>query len=207
MKLQARLQAGLLELGLALDEASRARLLDFLALLGKWNRVYNLTAIQEPERMLTHHILDSLAVLPYVTAERLLDVGSGGGLPGIPLAVARPGLRLTLLDASEKKVAFVRQAAIELALDNVEAVHSRVEDYRPEHPYPQIISRAFSDLGQFVRLTAHLLAEGGQWLAMKGQAPDEEITRLEGARVVRKVRLEVPGLGAQRHLVILERSA
>lgn len=207
MNLSAQLQAGLTELGLDLDESARGRLLDYLALLAKWNRVYNLTAIHEPERMLSHHLLDSLAVLPHVNANRLLDVGSGGGLPGIPLAVARPTLAVTLLEPSHKKAAFLQQAAIELMLSNVETVQARAQDYRPARPFPRIISRALSDLAEFVRLTDHLLAEGGQWLAMKGVHPDEEIAQLKGAQVVREIRLRVPTLAAERHLVVLERCA
>lgn len=207
MNLTAQLQAGLAESGLDLDEVARGRLLDYLALLVKWNKVYNLTAIHEPERMLSHHLLDSLAVLPHVDADRLLDVGSGGGLPGIPLAVARPSLRVTLLESSHKKAAFLQQAAIELGLTNVETVHARAQDHRPALRFPRVISRALSDLAEFVRLTDHLLAEGGQWLAMKGVYPHEEIAQLEGVRVVRDVRLRVPTLAAERHLVVLERCA
>lgn len=205
MSLLEKLRDGLAELGLDLDATAHARLLDYLALLEKWNRVYNLTAIVEPERMLSHHLLDSLAVLPHVDADRLLDVGSGGGLPGIPLALARPSLRVTLLESSHKKAAFLQQAVIELRLTNVETVQARAQDYRPASRFPRIISRALSDLAQFVRLTDHLLAEGGQWLAMKGVYPHEEIAQLECARLIRDVRLRVPGLAAERHLVFLER--
>lgn len=207
MNLPAQLQAGLTELGRELDATARGRLLDYLALLDKWNRVYNLTAIHEPERMVSHHLLDSLAVLPHVDAERLLDVGSGAGLPGIPLAVARPTLQVTLLESSHKKAAFLQQAAIELGLTNVEVVHARAQDHRPARPFPRIISRALSDLSEFVRLTDHLLADGGRWLAMKGVYPHEEIAQLAGARVVQAVRLKVPTLTAERHLIILERCA
>lgn len=207
MNLYRQLDAGLAELGLDLDANSRTRLLDYLALLEKWNKVYNLTAIHEPERMLSHHLLDSLAVLPHVDADRLLDVGSGGGLPGIPLAVARPSLQVTLLESSHKKAAFLQQAAIELGLTNVETVHARAQDHRPALRFPRVISRALSDLAEFVRLTDHLLAEGGRWLAMKGLYPHEEIAQLKGVRVVRDVRLRVPMLAAERHLVVLERCA
>jgi 16S rRNA (guanine527-N7)-methyltransferase len=199
-----RLSEALAAMGLAIDMDKQARLLDFLALLKKWNSTYNLTAIHDPEKMLTHHLLDSLAVLPYVTADRLLDVGSGAGLPGIPLAIARPDLAVVLIDASHKKCAFMQQAAIELKLANVTSIHGRVEDLDPARPFPQIVSRAFSDLSEFVRLTARLLAPGGEWLAMKGLYPHEEIAQLKGARVRRDVELHVPGLDADRHLVILE---
>jgi 16S rRNA (guanine527-N7)-methyltransferase len=191
-------------MALEIGPVGQARLLDYLALLGKWNKTYNLTAIHEPERMLTHHLLDSLAVLPYITADRLLDVGSGAGLPGIPLAIVRPELQVTLIDASHKKCSFMQQAAIDLKLSNITVVHGRVEDLNPEVKYDQIISRAFSELSEFVRVSAALLASGGEWLAMKGLYPNEEIAQLKGARLKRDVKLHVPGLEAERHLIILE---
>lgn len=202
--MKERLNAALAAMGLNIAGDRQDSLLAYLALLQKWNRTYNLTAIHEPDRMLTHHLLDSLAVLPYVTADRLLDVGAGAGLPGIPLAIVRPDLAVTLIDASHKKAAFMQQAAIELRLGNVTALHGRVEELSPEAPFPQIVSRAFSDLSDFVRLTGPLLAEGGEWLAMKGLCPHEEIAQLQGARVKRDVELQVPGLDADRHLIILE---
>jgi 16S rRNA (guanine527-N7)-methyltransferase len=200
----AHLGEALRAMGVNLDACQEVRLLDYLALIGKWNRTYNLTAIHEPERMLTHHLLDSLSILAQVTAGPLLDVGSGAGLPGIPLAIARPDLNLTLLDASQKRCGFMQQAAIELQLKNVTVVHQRAEDFRPEQLYPQIVSRAFSDLSDFVKATRHLLAEGGGWLAMKGLYPDEEIALLKGARVKSHARLHVPGLDAERHLILME---
>lgn len=206
MKTRAELEAGLARLGLTLEARCIEGLLAYLDLMAKWNRVYNLTAIADPSRMVRHHLLDSLAVLPHIDAETLLDVGSGAGLPGIPLALARPGLRVTLLEASQKKAAFLQQAAIALRLGNVEVVQARAEDYRPQTPFPRIISRAFSELADFVRLTTHLLAAGGRWLAMKGVYPLAEIERLEGARVLEVVRLIVPNLDAERHLVIMERA-
>lgn len=205
MNLDAQLQAGLAELGLDLDAVARGRLLDHLRLLTRWNRVYNLTAIREPERMLSHHLFDSLAVLPYVKCDRLLDVGSGAGFPGIPLAVARPTLAVTLLEPSQKKVAFLRQVVIELGLGNVETVQARAQDWRPAQPFPCIISRALGKLADFVRLTDPLLAAGGRWLAMKGGRPDAEIKALDSARVVHEIKLRVPMLAAKRHLLIMER--
>ncbi len=199
-----RLSEALAAMKLVIDADRQTRLLDYLALLKKWNATYNLTAIHEPERMLTHHLLDSLAILPEVSGARLLDVGSGAGLPGIPLAIVRPDLSVTLIDASHKKAAFMQQAAIELKLANVTTVHGRVEDLHPEAPFPQIVSRAFSDLSDFVRLTRPLLAEDGEWLAMKGIYPNEEIAQLKGARLKRDVELHVPGLDANRHLIVLE---
>ena len=204
MNLAARLADGVAALGLDVDARARAALLDYLGLLEKWNKTYNLTAIHEPERMLTHHLLDSLIIAPQVGAGPLLDVGSGAGLPGIPLAIARPGLRVTLLDASQKKCGFMRQAAIDLKLSNVTVTHARVEDFRPADGFPQVVSRAFSDLSEFARLTRHLVAAGGEWLAMKGLYPHEEIAQLKGARVTRDVPLRVPGLDADRHLIVME---
>ena len=204
MNLAARLADGVAALGLDVDARARAALLDYLGLLEKWNKTYNLTAIHEPERMLTHHLLDSLIIAPQVGAGPLLDVGSGAGLPGIPLAIARPGLKVTLLDASQKKCGFMRQAAIDLKLTNVTVVHARVEDFRPADGFPRVVSRAFSDLSEFARLTRHLLAAGGEWLAMKGLYPNEEIAQLKGARVTRDVALRVPGLDADRHLIVME---
>jgi len=189
---------------LNLDALQEVRLLDYLALIGKWNRTYNLTAIHEPERMLTHHLLDSLSILPMVATGPLLDVGSGAGLPGIPLAIARPDLNVTLLDSSQKRCGFMQQAAIELKLGNVTVVHARAEDFQPAEKFPQIVSRAFSDLSDFVKATRHLLAEDGEWLAMKGLYPDEEIALLKGARVESHAKLHVPGLDADRHIIIME---
>lgn len=204
VKLQSSLAAALVEMQLPLSQSRQQRLLAYLALLQKWNGTYNLTAIHEPERMLTHHLLDSLAVLPHVTVDRLLDVGSGAGLPGLPLAIARDDLNVTLIDASHKKVAFAQQAIIELKLRNVVALHGRVEAWRPTEPFPCLISRAFSDLAEFVRVTAGLLAPGGRWLAMKGLYPHEELGQIKGARLVENVKLHIPGLDAERHLIVLE---
>ncbi len=199
-----RLREALREMNVSLDDGQETRLLDYLALIGKWNRTYNLTAIHEPERMLTHHLLDSLAILNQISDAPLLDVGSGAGLPGIPLAIARPGLSVTLLDSSQKRCGFMRQALIELSLRNVQVVHARSEEYRPDAKFGQIVSRAFSDLSEFARVSRHLLADGGVWLAMKGLFPNDEVAQLQGARVSRDVRLHVPGLDAERHLIIME---
>lgn len=207
MNLLVPLQAGLAELGCTLEAATQDRLLAYLALLSKWNRVYNLTAVHDTRRMLTQHLFDSLAVLPYIDANSLLDVGSGAGLPGIPLAVARPSLAVTLLEASQKKAAFLQQAVIELGLDNVTVVQGRAQDYHPARLFPCIISRALTELDNFARMTQHLLAAGGRWLAMKGKYPQAELAHLTAAAVVRTVRLNVPGLKAERHLVIMERHA
>jgi len=203
-QLTEQLTEALRAMGTNLDALQEMRLLDYLALIAKWNRTYNLTAIHEPERMLTHHLLDSLSILPMVAAGPLLDVGSGAGLPGIPLALARPDLKITLLDSSQKRCGFMRQAAIELKLGNVEVAHARAEGFQPAEKFPQIVSRAFSDLSEFVTVTRPLLAEGGEWLAMKGLYPDEEIALLKGARVKSHAKLHIPGLDADRHLIIME---
>ncbi len=200
--------AALASAGVALPPRASERLDAFLALLAKWNRTYNLTAIREREQMITHHVLDSLAVLPHLPPGddvRVLDVGSGGGMPGVPLAIARPSWPIVLLDASQKKGAFLQQAAVELGLANVEAVTSRIEDYRPASPFDVVIARAFSDLAAFARAGLRLLAPHGRLCAMKGAVPTEEIAALPASvRVVATPALDVPGLDAERHLVVME---
>ena len=205
MTIEQQLTAGIAALGLALPVGAEAKLLAYLALLDKWNRVYNLTAVRDAERMVSHHLLDSLAAVPYFTGQTVLDVGSGGGLPGIPLAIARPELQVTLIDSIAKKTAFLLQAKAELGLVNLKVVTSRVEDFRPESRFDVITSRAFSDLREFVTLTRHLLKPGGQWLAMKGLMPHEEIASLpDWVKVSANHALQVPGLDASRHLIVLE---
>jgi 16S rRNA (guanine527-N7)-methyltransferase len=197
------LAAGLTALGIALPEAAQLKLLAFRDLLLKWNRTYNLTALRDPQQVISHHLLDALAILPHVGAGPLLDVGSGGGLPGIPLAIARPDLSVTLVDTVQKKATFLQQAAIELELKSVAVHHARVEEMRGQ--YAQISSRAFAELARFISLTHHLLAPGGRWLAMKGARPDDEIKALPaGSEVTAIIPLAVPGLDAERHLIILK---
>ena len=205
MSIEQQLKAGIAALGLALPEGAEAKLLAYLALLDKWNRVYNLTAVRDAERMVSHHLLDSLAAVPFFQGESVLDVGSGGGLPGIPLAIARPQVRVTLIDSIAKKTAFLLQAKAELGLGNMTVVTGRVEDYRPAEGFDVITSRAFSDLKEFVALTRHLLKPDGCWLAMKGLYPNEEIAQLPpGVKVSADHALVVPGLDATRHLIVLE---
>jgi 16S rRNA (guanine527-N7)-methyltransferase len=205
MSLASELQQGINALRLKLSPQARQRLLDYLALLRKWNKVYNLTALREPQKMVSHHLLDSLAVVPHIEAQRILDVGSGAGLPGIPLAIARDDWRVTLLDSSHKKAAFLKQAAIELKLSNVTVCCERVEAWLPEQKFELIISRAFSDLAEFVTLSKHLLHEGGRFAAMKGVYPHEEIAQLPSSyRLERVIPLTIPGLKAQRHLVMVK---
>lgn len=202
------LEAGLEALGLALPCAARDKLSAYLDLLVKWNQTYNLTAVREREQMIAHHVLDSLSIARFVRAGRLIDVGSGAGLPGLVLAIwaeaGLPGLDVTVLDANHKKAAFLRQAKLELALANVEVSDARVEAVAPAAPYDQIVSRAFSDLGEFFELTRHCAAPSARWLAMKGVHPHEEIAQLPAGVEVEAVHpLKVPGLDARRHLVVL----
>lgn len=211
MTLVADLQGGLAAMGLDLSVGKQDKLLAYIALLGKWNRTYNLTAIREEKEMLTHHLLDSLAVIPALdksalAARRWADVGSGAGLPGIPLAIACPDLDMTSIEAVEKKSAFQRQARIELGLDNFTVENRRVEQV-PGDGFDFVISRAFADLADFVRLSAHLLKPAGRILAMKGAVAEDEIKRLPPAWVLREtLPLRVPGLDAQRHLLVLEKA-
>jgi 16S rRNA (guanine527-N7)-methyltransferase len=190
---------------------ARHKLAAYLDLLAKWNHVYNLTAIRDRRHMESHHVDDALAVLPFLPAKdacRLLDVGSGGGIPGIPLAIARPGFRVVLLDANTKKAAFLQQAAIELALANVRVVASRIEDFRDDARFDVVISRAFAELAPFARLALPHVADDGIIVAMKGAYPHEEIAALpDDVAVVSTPALDVPGLDAQRHLVILRKAA
>ena len=205
MSVQLQLAAGIAALGLSLPEGAEAKLLAYLTLLDKWNRVYNLTAVRDVERMVSHHLLDSLAAVPFFEGGAVLDVGSGGGLPGIPLAIARPDIQVTLIDSIAKKTAFLLQAKAELGLENLKVVTGRVEAFRPETPFDVITSRAFSDLKEFVTLTRHLLKPAGFWLAMKGLMPHEEIILLpHWARVSANHALVVPGLEASRHLIVME---
>jgi 16S rRNA (guanine527-N7)-methyltransferase len=204
----AALVAGLAALELDADIAAPAKLSQYLALLDKWNRTHNLTAIRDPEQMVSHHVLDSLAVLAHLPKQprlRVLDLGTGGGLPGIPLAIARQDWRVVLLDSNHKKAAFLRQAGIELKLANVEVCAVRVQDYVADRLFDVVISRAFSDLATFATVARRLVVQGGRLVAMKGLFPHEELqqlpadVRVEGVPAVR-----VPGLDVQRHLVIME---
>ena len=197
------LSAGLAELGIDLPDTAQQKLLAFRDLLLKWNKTYNLTALRDPEQAISHHLLDSLAILPHIGDGNLLDVGSGGGLPGIPLAIAKPELAVSMVDTVQKKATFLQQAAIELGLKNIVAHHARVEEMQGQ--YAQISSRAFAEIGLFIRLTRHLLAPGGRWLAMKGTRPNDELKALPADITVDAIiPLNVPGLDAERHLIILK---
>jgi 16S rRNA (guanine527-N7)-methyltransferase len=203
------LASGVRELGLDLSDAQQAKLLDYVALLAKWNAVYNLTAIRDPQQMLVQHILDSLSIVPHLAPRgrsSVLDVGSGGGLPGIVLAIVLPEWTVTVNDIVQKKTAFQAQAKAELGLTNLSVVTGRVETLQPGAEVPAkfdvIVSRAFAELADFVTLARHLVAEHGAIWAMKGMRPDGEIDRLPaGAHVEEVIRLNVPSLEAERHLV------
>lgn len=201
-----KLQAGIAEMGLDIPAEQQAKLLEYVELLKKWNKVYNLTALRDESLMISHHLLDSLTLLPYITdASTMLDVGSGGGQPGIPTAICRPDLAITLLDANTKKTAFLQQAVIELGLSNVRVISGRVEAVQ-DFQADVITSRAFAELADFVNWTAQLLKTDGYWAAMKGVYPTEEIERLpDFVRVETVEPLHVPQLDAERHMVILRK--
>lgn len=206
--LATSLQHGIAEMALTIPEAVQQQLLQYVALLDKWNKVYNLTALREPARMIGTHILDSLAVLPHIgDAQRLLDVGTGGGLPGIVLAITRPDIHVTMLDSLQKKTTFVRQAINELGLTNATVVCERVENFQPEQKFDVVISRAFAELADFIHGAAHLLGDNGRILAMKGVHPQAEIERAPGThRVESVIELAVPAVEGQRHLVVLKKA-
>jgi 16S rRNA (guanine527-N7)-methyltransferase len=189
-----------LQLPYAPDASEKLR--NFVTLIAKWNRVYNLTAVRDPAKMLTHHVLDSVAVAPYIAEGALLDIGSGAGLPGVPLAILAPQRRVTLLDSNQKKSAFQRQAVIELGLENVEVVNSRVEDWQASKRFAVVISRAFSELADFVSAATRFCAPGGMLAAMKGMYPGDELERLPGMEA-KVIPLNVPGVDAERHLVLM----
>ena len=199
-----QLAGGLGEMGIAMEEAQQELLLAYLALLFKWNRAFNLTAVRDPALAVSRQLLDSLAILPLVRGARLLDVGSGAGLPGVPLAIARPGWQVTLLDSNSKKTRFLRQVKLELGLENLEVVQQRVEQYRADVPFDTITVRAFSALPRLIESSRHLLAPGGRWVAMKGKFPQEELEGIPEGFSAQVVSMEVPGEEGERHAVIVE---
>jgi 16S rRNA (guanine527-N7)-methyltransferase len=201
------LAEGITEMGLDVSAEQRAKLMDYLALMFKWNSVYNLTSLRDPMQMVTHHLLDSLAAVPaFAGAQNVLDVGSGGGLPGIVLAIVRPSMKVSMIDTVHKKTAFLTQVKAELGLANVTVYTARVEQLQVSDKFDVITSRAFADLSDFVNWSSHLLAEQGRYIALKGVAPQEEQQRLPAAWRVSGVEpLQVPRLGAERHLVHIER--
>jgi len=202
-----QLLKGLAEMKLSMDEGQHHKLLAFLALLNKWNRAYNLTAVRDEQEMVSRQLLDSLSILPWITTEHLLDVGSGGGLPGIPLAIVLPDKRFTLLDSNGKKTRFLKQCVLELGLTNVEVIQGRAEACQPEQPFTQISSRAFTALENLVSWCDSLLADNGEFLAMKGQFPDEEVAALPADwQVDSRHSLKVPSTDGERHLLVITRA-
>lgn len=206
--LEQKLSDGLATLKIALPKDAQEKLIAYVKLIEKWNKVHNLTAVRELDKMITLHVLDSLTVLPFVAGKNnLLDVGSGAGLPGIPLAIARPDLRVTMLDSNHKKTAFLTQAKTELGLANCEVINERVELWQTMKKFDGVVSRAYSDLSEFVDQAGQLLARDGHMLAMKGVVPHEEILKLPASYKVEKVaELHVPELDAKRHLVVLKQN-
>lgn len=203
MTVAEQLAAGIRQMGLDVNAQTQERLLQYLGLLQKWNKVYNLTAVRDPQEMVTLHLLDSLSVLPYVKGPHLLDVGSGAGLPGIVLAICRPDLRVTTIDTVQKKAIFMRQVKGELGLENLTVMHARVEAFKPPQLFDQVISRAFSEVALLFQLTQHLIASPGEWLAMKGLVPVQELEKL-AIQPKAVIPLKVAGLDAERHLLIFD---
>lgn len=192
------------DLGLVLPEEACSRLETYLSLLTKWNRVYNLTAIRGEDKYVSHHLLDSLAVVPHLPAGRVIDVGSGAGLPGVPIAVACPEREVKLLDSNQKRGVFLKQVIAELGLANASVVIERAERFRPDSGFQAVISRAFSELAEFIARAGHLCAPDGELLAMKGACPWQEIARMPAQWTVAEIiKLKVPQLDAERHLLVL----
>ncbi len=204
MKPEALLRHGLQAMGLDVPPPVQQKLLAYLGILDKWNRTYNLTAVREAAEMVTRHLLDSLSVLPYLQGPRILDIGTGAGLPGIPLALARPELEIVLLDSNAKKIRFVTQAVHELGLKNVAVVRARVEKYLPDKKFDTLITRAFASIPDMLTRCRRLGVSGGLFLAMKGVYPREELAAIgDEGKVVQVKPLHVPGLDAARHLVVI----
>jgi 16S rRNA (guanine527-N7)-methyltransferase len=193
---------GIAALNLAVDEEKIGQLLAFIKLIEKWNKAYNLTAIKNQQDMVRLHLLDSLTVLPYLEGRSIIDIGTGAGLPGIPLAICLPEFSFTLLDSNAKKTRFVQQAVLELKLANVQIVHRRSEDYQPEQSFNTVITRAFAELSEIVESTKHLLAENGRMIAMKGRCPESELAQVTAKKTV--IPIQVPGVEAERNLVCIQ---
>lgn len=200
------LEDGVSTLGLSCSDSSLARLIQYLELLAKWNQTYNLTAVRDPVKMVSLHLLDSVAVSPFLVGRRILDVGTGAGLPGIPLALINPDKTFVLLDSNAKKTRFVRQAKMEIKLKNVEIVRSRLEEFHVDHKFDTIVTRAFTDLFRIVAGTRHLLRGGGQIAAMKGRLSTVEIGQIREFKS-RVVSIAIPDVDAERHLVLMSPSS
>ena len=200
------LEAGMQQMGVEYSSEQRDMLLAYLQLLMTWNRAYNLTAIRDPREMIKLHLLDSLAVLPHLSGKRLIDVGTGAGLPGIPLAIMCPERDFTLLDSNGKKTRFLFQARCDLGLSNLKEINSRVESHRPEVPYDAVLSRAFTSVADMVNKCSHLLSPEGLFLAMKGKFPQSELSEVgKDYKVNASHTLQVPGVDGERHLIVISR--
>ena len=203
MNLEKKLERGLQDMAIDLAPPIRQKLLKFLKYLEKWNSAFNLTAVRDPEQMVPRHLLDSLSVLPFLQGSRVLDIGTGAGLPGIPLALARPNLTFTLLDSNAKKTRFVTQTIHELGLQNVQVVQERVEKFHPTEKFDTLIARAFASIPDMLAASRHLCAPHGRFLLMKGVFPKEELAAVTDGYQAEVKTLRVPGLDAARHLVIV----
>lgn len=205
-RLQSMLTDGLKQLDLQLDQTKQDQLIEFVLLLDKWNQAYNLTSVRDPEQMMIKHILDSLAVAPFLTQTRYIDVGTGPGLPGIPLAIAFPEKSFTLLDSLGKRIRFIKQTSFALKLKNITPVQSRVEQFKPDVPYDSVLTRAFASIKDMLHWCQHLVDSQGQFYALKGQLPDDEIQQIpEGFDVIDRIELKVPGLEGERHLITIKK--
>jgi 16S rRNA (guanine527-N7)-methyltransferase len=189
-------------LNLEISEDKAIKLLSFIDLIEKWNKAYNLTAIKTKQDMVRLHLLDSLTVIPYLEGSRIIDIGTGAGLPGIPLAICLPELCFTLLDSNAKKTRFVQQAVLELRLSNVQIIQSRAEDYQPEHAFNMVLTRAFADLSDIIASTRHLLAENGTMIAMKGHCTEAELAQVTTKKTI--IPVQIPGVEVERNLVCIQ---
>lgn len=200
--LQGHLQRALSETALNISESQQQQLIALTELIHKWNKAYNLTSVRDPQDMLIRHILDSVVVAPHIQGQHFIDVGTGPGLPGLPLAIVMPQQQFVLLDSLGKRIRFIKQAVFELGLENVTAVQARVEDYQPEKPFDGVLSRAFASIKDMLHWCQHLVDSQGTFLALKGQVPAQELDSLPQGFTVRDIiRLEIPGLQAERHLI------
>jgi len=202
--LKQQLQVGLQQMGLSIAPSVQGQLVQYLEHLQKWNKVHNLTAVRDPRQMVARHLLDSLSILPHIKGKRLLDIGTGAGLPGIPLALVRPDLQVALLDSNQKKTRFLVQTCASLGLENVEIIQNRIEKFQPDEKFDTLVSRAFASLKEFIEGTAHLSHPNIRWLAMKGRRPTEELAALpDFVQVESVIKLSVPDTEGERHVIVL----